>query len=207
VGTWTQDVQLPSAANPSIENFDSQAGRVKDERNWYAVYTRANQEKIAFSRFSERSFESWLPTYETVRQWKDRRVRMRFPLFPSYIFVRLALRERIRVLEVPGIVRLVGFGGLPTPLTAHDVSAIRNAMNCTCTSRKVEPCAQIVRGARVRIVGGPFEGMEGVVSRKKGNLRVVMSLDSIKGSFMVEVDQTEIRLMPSDWHPPAVGGS
>jgi transcription antitermination factor NusG len=202
MGTWIPGTELASAANLFDANCGSKA--VQDERSWYAVYTRANQEKIAFSCFRQRSFESWLPTYESVRQWKDRRVRLRLPLFPSYIFVRLALRERIRVLEVPGIVRLVGFGG-PTPLTEQDVSAIRNAANCT--SRAVESCPYIACGARVRIVGGPFEGMEGTVMRKKGNLRVVISLESIKSSFMVEVDQSEIRLARSVRHLLTVGGS
>jgi transcription antitermination factor NusG len=203
IGTWIQSAPPLSAAIPLEENCAAQADQV--ERNWYAVYTRANQEKLVFSRFTQRSFESWLPTYESVRQWKDRRVRLRFPLFPSYIFVRLALRERTRVLEVPGIVRLVGFGGLPTPLTERDISAIRSATNCT--SRAIESCSCLARGVRVRIVSGPLEGMEGTVARKKGNLRVVISLESIKSSFMVEVDQSEIRMAPSGRQPVTLGGS
>jgi transcription antitermination factor NusG len=130
---------------------------------------------------------------------------MQFPLFPSYVFVRVALRQRIRVLEVPGIVRLVGFGGLPTPLTNQDVCAIRSAMNCP--SRHVEPCPSIMRGSRVRIIGGPFEGMEGAVLRKKGNLRVAISLESIKSSFTVEVEQGEIRLASAGSREVTRGGS
>lgn len=165
-----------------------------DESHWYAAYTRHNHERTAVTHFGQRSVESWLPTYEAIRQWKDRRVRMRFPLFPGYIFVRIALKERLKVLEVPGIVRLVGFGGSPTPLTDQDISAIRKASNCTY--RQVKPCAYICSGVRVRINGGPFQGMQGVVVRKKGNLRVVVSLELIQSSFMVEVNQTEICSAP-----------
>jgi len=98
------------------------------------------------------------------------------------------------VLEVPGIVRLVGFRGSPTPLTEQDISAVRKASNCT--HRQVKPCAYVSSGAHVRIIGGPFQGMQGVVVRKKGNLRVVVSLELIQSSFTVEVNQTEICSAP-----------
>lgn len=162
-----------------------------DEPHWYAAYTRHNHERTVLDHFVQRSLESWFPTYETTRRWKDRKVQLRFPLFPGYIFVRVALKERRRILDVPGFVRLVGFGGSPTPLTNEDISAVQKACHCAC--RRVEPCAYLFAGARVRIIDGPFQGMEGAVVRRKGNLRVVVSLELIKSSFMVEVDQAEIR--------------
>lgn len=197
VGRLAPEQDLPYENCASINELD--------DRRWYAAYTRPNHERIALTHLTQRSFESWLPTYETVRQWKDRRVRMRFPLFPSYVFVRAALRERIRALEVPGVVRLVGFGGLPTPLSDADMFAVRNAMECP--SRRVEPCKNMSRGTRVRVISGPFEGLEGSVTRKKGDLRVVILLELIKSSFMVEVSQSEIRLASSVKHPHPGGGA
>src|ERR1700683_2602353 len=92
---------------------------------WYAVHTRANHEKRVTEQLQRRDIENFVPLYEKVSRWKDRRVRLQLPLFAGYVFVRMALCERLRVLEVPSIAQLVGFGGLPTPLPDEEISALR----------------------------------------------------------------------------------
>ena len=102
-------------ASSSLSVRDDQALvhwlEVDAEPAWYAVYTCANHEKRVADQFVQRSVEHFLPTFETIRRWKDRKMRIQQPLFPGYIFVRLLLRDRLRVLQVPSVVRLVGFGG------------------------------------------------------------------------------------------------
>ena len=62
---------------------------------WYAIYTRANHERLVSGGLENRGIESFLPLYESVRHWRDRRVRLALPLFPGYVFVHLALRDRL----------------------------------------------------------------------------------------------------------------
>jgi len=72
------------------------------EPRWYAAYTSANHEKRVAEQLKLRSVEHFLPLYDSVRRWKDRRMKLQLPLFPGYVFVRLALRDRLQVLQVPG---------------------------------------------------------------------------------------------------------
>lgn len=88
---------------------------------WYAAYTAARHEKKVAAELKYRNLESYLPLYGSVRRWKDRRVQLELPLFPSYIFVRIPLAERLRVLQVPGVVRIVGFGGSAIPITDREI--------------------------------------------------------------------------------------
>src|SRR5438445_4024357 len=83
---------------------------------WFAAYTNANHEKRVAAHFSARGVKHFLPLYSSIRRWKDRRIRLDLPLFPGYIFVHFELTARLRVLEVPGVVRLVGFDGTPYAL-------------------------------------------------------------------------------------------
>src|SRR5690349_24405845 len=83
------------------------------EARWYAAYTSANHEKRVSEQLGVREVEHFLPLYASLRTWKDRRVKLELPLFPGYVFVRTALRNRLQVLQVPGVVRLVGFDGVP----------------------------------------------------------------------------------------------
>src|SRR5580700_10539298 len=96
---------------------------------WYAAYTNANHEKRVAQQLERRFVEHFLPLYESVRRWKDRRVRLQMPLFPGYVFVRLALRDRLQLLQIPGVVHLVSFNGCAAPLPQEDIQAIRNCLD------------------------------------------------------------------------------
>lgn len=160
------------------------------EQRWYAAYTWANHEKRVAAELGVREIEHFLPLYSSVRRWKDRRVTLDLPLFPGYVFVRVALCERLRVVQIPSVVRLVGFGGLPMALPDTEMEILRSG---PCRSLRAEPHPFLNVGRRVRIIGGPFAGLEGVLKRKKNNLRVVVSLELIQRSVAVDVDAADVR--------------
>jgi transcription antitermination factor NusG len=160
------------------------------EPRWYAACTCANHEKRVTAVLDARDVENFLPLYSSVRRWKDRRVSLELPLFPGYVFVRLALRDRLRVLQIAYVVRLVSFGGLPTALPDAEMEIMRSALS---ERLRAEPHPFSIVGRRVRITGGPFAGLEGVLKRKKGSLRVVVSLELIQRSVAVDVDAADVR--------------
>jgi transcription antitermination factor NusG len=159
------------------------------ERRWYAAYTSANHEKRVAAQLGVRAVEHFLPLFESVRRWKDRRMKLQLPLFPGYVFVRLALRDRLRVLETPSVVRLVGFNGQPAALPDKEMEALRA---CVAARLVAEPHAYLTTGRRVRIKSGPLAELEGVLVRRKNTLRVVLSLDLIASAAAVEVDAANI---------------
>jgi transcription antitermination factor NusG len=160
------------------------------EPHWYAAYLCAHHEKRVSAELGARSVEHFLPLYSSVRRWKDRRVPLELPLFPGYVFVRLLLCERLRVLQIPSVVRLVGFGGSPVPLPDRDMDLMMAGLS---QSQSAEPHPFLRAGRRVRIMAGPFAGMEGVLKRRKGRLRVIISLELIQRSIMVEAEACDIR--------------
>src|SRR5258708_19035432 len=167
----------------------AEAGLSVARPQWYAAYTCARHEKRVAEHLAGRDVEFFLPQYETVSRWKDRRVRLTLPLFPGYVFVRIPLRERLRVLEVPSIVRLVGSNGHPTPLPEDELEKLRNGLSGLLGA---EPHPFLVTGRSVRIVRGPLEGLEGILLRRKGQFRLVLSLDLIQRSICVDVDITDV---------------
>jgi transcription antitermination factor NusG len=158
---------------------------------WYAANTRANHEKRVAQQAERRSLECFLPLYESVRRWKDRRVRLDLPLFPGYVFVRLTLRDRLRVLEIPGVARLVGFDGHPTPVPNEDIETIRT---CLAGRHPMQPHRYVQRGQRVRVSSGPLAGLTGIVVRQKNCTRFVISLDLLMRSVSVELDASDFNL-------------
>ena len=159
------------------------------QKRWYAAHTRANHEKRVAEQLGQRAVEHFLPLYQSVRKWTDRRKRLEVPLFPGYVFVRLPLQERMRVLEIPSVARLVGFDNRPAPLPDHEMEAMRNGL--TGQLRAV-PHPYLKVGRRVRIIRGPLESREGILLRNKGDFRVVLSIDLIMRSVAVEIAAEDI---------------
>jgi len=168
------------------------AGLAMSQASWYAAYTCPRHEKSVAEQLTGRGVEFYLPLYETVSRWKDRRVRLSLPLFPGYVFVRIPLRERLRVLGVPSVVCLVGFNGRPAPLPEEEIEKLRNGL---CTSLRAEPHPYLNVGRRVRIIRGPLEGFEGVLLRRRSQFRVVLSRVLIPHSICVHVDADAVGVL------------
>ena len=157
--------------------------------DWFAAYTSPRHEKAVANHFSQRNIESFLPLYRSLRSWKNGcKVNVELPLFPNYIFVRISRKERVRVLEVPGVLWMVSAGDKPVPLPEAEIEALRVAI----PNIKCEPHPYLIVGERARIKSGALAGMEGVLLRKKNILRVVLSLDLISQSVAVEVDADNV---------------
>ncbi len=164
-----------------------------DPAEWYAAYTRCRHEKHVVNMLDARGVEHYLPLYDSVHIWKDRRARVQLPLFPGYVFVHIPLADRMRVLTAPGVIRLVG-NPAPAPLPVFELEAIRNYISQRLPA---EPYPYITRGKRVRIKAGPLQGLEGIVVRRKSACRVIINLDLIMRSMAVEVEMSDLEVIAS----------
>lgn len=157
--------------------------------DWYALYTCPRHEKCVAQQIEERSIACFLPLYRSVRRWKDRRKELELALFPGYVFVRLALEDRLRVLQLPSAVRLVSFNGQPAVLPEAEIEALRERLS---RGGCAEPHPYLRVGRRVRVCAGPMQGLEGIIVRRKDRCRVIFSLDLIMRSMAVEVDESDV---------------
>jgi transcription antitermination factor NusG len=157
---------------------------------WYAAYTRANHEKRVAEQLRQRSVEHFLPCYDSVRRWKDRKVCLQMPLFPGYVFVRIPLRDQMRVREIPSVATLVGSNGTPTALPDEDICTLQKGFaEGVCA----QPHPYLAVGRRVHVVSGPLAGLEGILLKRKNRTRFVISLELIMRSVAVEIDPAELR--------------
>ncbi len=162
---------------------------IYSESLWYAGYTASRHEKRIAEQLQQRGVEHFLPLYDTVHRWNNGRHRVQLPLFPGYVFVRIALRDRLQVLEIPGFVRLVGFSSVPVPLPDSEIHAMQQAFQ---QGIHAEPHPYLTTGTCVEIVRGPLQGMKGILLRRHGPWRVVLSVDLIMRSMVTEVDADEV---------------
>ena len=168
------------------------------EPRWYAAYTYSRHEKRVAEHLQRIGVESYLALYTATRQWNQRRAQVELPLFPGYVFVRIPLAERVRVLSAPGVAYLVGARGEPIPLADDEVEPLRD-----CLSQKLpaEPIAYLSAGSRVRVVAGPLRGLEGVIVRRDGGTRFVVSIDLIMRAIAINIEGFDLELVESNVAP------
>ncbi len=160
---------------------------------WYAVFTLPQNEKSAARQLGLREVETFLPTYDAVRVWKNRqRVRTVLPLFPTYLFVRIDCRQRRRVLESPGVIHIVSNGREQVPVPDAEIELLRSGLR----EKKLEPYHELAVGKKVRIKTGSMEGVEGVLVRKGNGFRFVMALKLINQFAAVEVEAEDLETIP-----------
>lgn len=152
---------------------------------WFAVITRPQNEKSTARNLALRGIESFLPTYESVRQWNNRRrVRLSLPLFSCYLFVRSERPNLVRVLSTPGVLHMVSDGRGPVLVPETMIDVMRSA----CQKGSLLPYHGFPTGARARIKGGDMKGLEGIVVRQNSNFHFVLTIESINLSVAVEID-------------------
>jgi transcription antitermination factor NusG len=162
------------------------------QASWYAAYVCVRHEKMVARQFASRDLECFLPMYRTVHRWKDRYKGLDLALFPGYVFVRIELKDRVRVLQVPSVVSLVGFDGRPVPIHDNEIETLRHGLDGQV---RIEPHPYLKEGRRVRIKAGPFIGAEGILLRKKDCCRVVLSIDLLMRSVAVEVSEADVEVV------------
>src|SRR5690349_16468390 len=141
---------------------------------WYALQTRPRHEKRVAQELRAREIEEFLPVHRCRNRWKNGvTADVELPLFPCYLFVRVPLCERVRLLQMPSVIGFAVNSSHPTALAQEDIEALRT-LSVIC---RAEPHPFLKAGDRVRIIAGPLAGMEGIMVRRKQELRVVLSLD------------------------------
>lgn len=184
--------ESPQTQAPSIEPPTSFRSTEWCIPKWYAVHTFAHHEKHVMKRLAARQLETFLPLYSVTHKWKNRSARLELPLFPGYLFVYIPLLERLKVLQVAGVARLVGAGGSPIPLPECEIESLKTARSLRI---QTEPHEYLEVGRKVRVTTGPFEGFQGILLRRKGKFRVILSLELIRSSFVVDVGSSDVELL------------
>jgi transcription antitermination factor NusG len=162
------------------------------EMEWFAVHTRSRHEKAIAARLDALATETFLPLHRSRHRWKNGvHAEVDEPLFPCYLFARIGVGERVRLLQTPGVLGLAASTARPTAIPVEEIALLRTAT----AKLTAEPHPYLACGDRVRIVAGPLTGLEGILTRRKQECRVVLSVEAILRSIAVEVSEFDIEPM------------
>jgi transcription antitermination factor NusG len=153
---------------------------------WFAVQTRPRHEKKVAGELQEKGISALLPLSSQKRKWSDRERLVEFPLFPQYVFVRIAqnLDARVAVLRTSGITSFVGNRGIGIPIPTEQIERIQRITE-QAVPLTAHPFLNV--GERIRIRGGALDGLQGILTAVDGNRTLVVSVDLIQRSVAIRL--------------------
>ncbi len=149
---------------------------------WHVLHVKPRCEKKMAEYCAGHALTCDLPLREETKVYQRRRVTIHKPVFPGYVFVRFGAPERVSVLKSNLVVRDLAV--FDQAQFVRQLEQIRQALAIDPT---LDACASFTAGRRVRITGGPFMGLEGVVQTARNKTRVILNIEMIGQALAVEV--------------------
>lgn len=176
----------------SAENLGGFLEPPQGERAWFALSVRARHEKVVSQLLSYKGFETFLPLFTRRHQYARRVREFQLPLFPGYLFCRLDPAARLPILITPGVLRLVGAGGVPIPVDSLEVEALQKAVQAQVP---MVPHPYWKTGQIGRITSGALAGVEGIVVSSNPKARLILSVTLLQRSVLLEIDSERVSLV------------
>jgi transcription antitermination factor NusG len=167
---------------------------IADAPRWYAVYTYPRHEKAVAEQLESKAVETFLPIFASRSRWKDRSVEISRPLFPGYVFTRIRMEDRTKVVGIPSVVRILSFNGRPAEISAQEIESVRL---CLGGGAALEAHSVPEVGERVRVCSGAFEGVEGIVANRTNRCKVIISISLIHQAVALEIDSKHLEVVES----------
>ena len=169
-------------------------------RAWYLVYSKPQQERLAWENLERQGYPSYLPMVRNRRRRRGKYTSIIEPMFPRYLFVHLSDQTDNwgPIRSTIGVVNLVRFG--------MRAARVPDALITVMREREEDGVQKLVvpepkPGDQVRIVEGVMAGYEAIFQAKTGRERVVLLLQLAEDkTARVQVKMDDIELAEPRLH-------
>jgi transcription termination/antitermination protein NusG len=156
---------------------------------WYALHVKRHKELEVAGILKSEGYETFVPSHRVTKKWSDRTKKIDLPLFPSYAFCRFDPELKFTIVSTPSVLRIVGFGSAPVPISAEEIDSLKIASE---RGYSCQPHPFLLAGQKVRVVAGPLSGVNGIFLSRGRQNRIVLSVDLLRASAVVEIDDESV---------------
>jgi transcriptional antiterminator RfaH len=155
---------------------------------WGCAQLQPNRTAVALHHLALAGYEVYHPRLRQQRVSHSRRVLVTPPLFPGYAFIHI-VAQWYTARWAPGVVRLILDGVQPARVPDAVVSEIK--------SHEIDGLIELLkpplrRGARVKILRGPFRDHLAIFADMKPHERVEVLLELLGGERRVTLAQEDV---------------
>ena len=179
----------------------------KRSDDWYVVYCKHNCEKKLYDQLTQLGYEAFLPTYNEVRQWSDRKKKIEVPLIKNVIFLCINASALNLLYEVPYVQRILKEFGKPAVVRNYEIENLKIIARKCCAflhttkqgrrtgngeSISISETQHFNKGDNVCVKNGPFKNIKGELIEFKGKERILVKIQSMQVSFILEVKERDL---------------
>jgi len=168
---------------------------VKSPGAWYVLHTKSRFENVVHEGLSKKSLEAFLPKIQVRSRRRDRRIMIREPLFPGYLFVKSALEayEHLEILKTTGVVRFIGNREGPLPVPNENIESL---MIMVAGADAIITGKRFKKGDKVIVINGPLAGVTGIFAHYRGKKRVIVTIEALGQYAGVDVSEEDVEILP-----------
>jgi transcriptional antiterminator RfaH len=162
-----------------------------EESYWLVCHTKPRCEKKFAALLTAEKFEHYLPLVTSVRRYAQQTKRFTKPLFPGYVFAQVPAERKARIYQQDLLARAILVEDVPKFL--RQLADVRTIV---ASGLELSVMPLLTKGRRVRISGGPLNGLEGHVDNPVNPQGVVIAVDVLQQGLLVKVPAENLQVLP-----------
>ena len=155
--------------------------------NWFAVYVNVKHEKKVVQKLQENNIEAYSPLVKKLQQWSDRKKWVEFPMLSGYVFVKIDIAEKEKVLLCAGVFAFIKFNGVEAKIRESEIATLKSielsGYDVTLETINFKILDE------VEISEGALKGLTGTIVRLQNTNYVQIQLESLHQSITVKLPQ------------------
>jgi len=159
-------------------------------KHWKVLFVKPRTEKKVAEYCKLYGIDVYLPMRESTRVIQRRKISVLMPLFSGYVFVRLHPSQKLQLQQTNLLVRILEPSNPRKML--RDLIMVRRALRA---NPALAPAKPLTKGRLVRIISGPFLGIEGRVARMTAKMKIVLNIDMIGQATAVEIESDYVEVL------------
>lgn len=180
VGPWSDG--KPVDKSTRRQGFTSN----QEDASWHAFYVMPKAERKVKDKLLLKGLEAYLPLYESIRFWSDRKKKIKIPLISGVVFVRLNPAQLSEALATPGVVNVIRYMKRPAVIRDYEIENLKILTEQT-SGYDILDQPVFEEGEMVKVVQGSFYGLIAQFVRTQGKFRVVVELQALNSFIEVNV--------------------
>ena len=158
---------------------------------WLVCHTRPRCEKKFAALMAAERFEHYLPLVQSVRRYGRQAKRFTKPLFPGYVFARVSPGRKARIYQQELLARAI-----PVTDEAAFIAQMESVRAMVASGYELTVLPLFTRGRRVKVAGGPLNGLEGFVDDPGDPRGIVVAVDVLRQGLLVKLPVESLQALP-----------
>lgn len=168
---------------------------INTNKEWYALYVNSRAEKKVMEVLLNKGIECYVPIVKTMKQWSDRKKMIEVPLISGYVFTKMCLVEKEKIIQTKGVVGFVKYCGEIAIVKERDINRLKQLVQLGYAIDVANIQQKHKGGDKVKIISGVLKNMEGYILDTKEGKYIEIVLESIGQSIKVKLPEEFVILI------------